>query len=309
MDETLSKYALEYTKIIPKKSFIKKFMFIFIPQLGYMLAVEKNSAYFNFINRISKKFTHIQENNNEEETSNLEEESINDVTINLSTSKKDTENLISSQTKDDKTNISENNYTKRSIYFSENEDEKDENFNNLNKDDDEEDEDEENFLNNFDETLLLQNICFKNINLKFQFHNETFIYYKNDITKILYETYGDLSARITDLENSIYREISKQILKYEKNLTNFSEFIGYLDCFLNFFLISEKLNLSRPEIKEDESSNSIEIVEGRNLIIEYLNITSYVKNDFKTNVNISIISGINSSGKSCFLRQVMYSLI
>ena len=73
MDETLSKYALEYTKIIPKKSFIKKFMFIFIPQLGYMLAVEKNSAYFNFINRISKKFMHIQENNNEEETSNLEE--------------------------------------------------------------------------------------------------------------------------------------------------------------------------------------------------------------------------------------------
>ena len=46
LDELLSKLALEYSEKIPKDCFMEKFMFVFIPQLGYMLAVEKNKEYY-----------------------------------------------------------------------------------------------------------------------------------------------------------------------------------------------------------------------------------------------------------------------
>ena len=303
--------------MIPKKSFIKKFMFIFIPQLGYMLAVEKNKIYYRFIKRISKQFLPNQENSDKEdnidESSQIDEKSLKNVTITIPTSSRKMNkynNNSSERKRNSQSNsnakakkVHENSKKNLSVFFSDIEEEENEHI----KNEEDRDEDEENYLNNYDETLLLQNICFKNINLDFQFHNESFIYYKNEITKILDESYGDLSARITDLENAIFREISKQILKYEKTLFAFNEFITSLDCFLNLYLISEKFNLTRPILQTEDNSISLEVLEGRNLILEYCHLGSYVKNNFTTNnKNISIISGINSSGKSCFLRQVKH---
>lgn len=291
-------------------------MFIFIPQLGYMLAVEKNKKYFKFINKISNQFIKNQENieekeNEMEQTSHLDQESLENITIDMmTTSRISGKNInFTNQKEIEKSFNSNNSNDKKSYIYSdfEQEDEDEEIKKKGEELKEDEDEDEENFLNNYDETLLLQNICFKNIDLKFQFHNETFIYYKNGITKILDETYGDLSARITDLENAIFREISKQILNHEKTLLIFNEFISYLDCFLNLYLISEKFNLSRPILNQDENDNTLELIEARNLILEYCHLGSYVKNDFSVNgKNISIISGINSSGKSCFLRLVFF---
>lgn len=296
-------------------------MFIFIPQLGYMLAVEKNKIYYRFIKRISKQFLPNQENSDKEdnidESSQIDEKSLKNVTITIPTSSRKMNkynNNSSERKRNSQSNsnakakkVNENSKKNLSVFFSDIEEEDEEEENEHIKNEEDRDEDEENYLNNYDETLLLQNICFKNINLDFQFHNESFIYYKNEITKILDESYGDLSARITDLENAIFREISKQILKYEKTLLAFNEFITSLDCFLNLYLISEKFNLTRPILQTEDNSISLEVLEGRNLILEYCHLGSYVKNNFSTNnKNISIISGINSSGKSCFLRQVKH---
>jgi DNA mismatch repair ATPase MutS len=303
-------------------------MFIFIPQLGYMFAVEKNKIYDRFIKRISKQFLLNQDNSdkedNMEQLSPNEEESLKEISITITTTNKKVKEsnnnfsegkktIRNSKSKGEMKKMQENSKRNKSIYFSDIEEEDEEECEHSKMEDDKEDDDaeeEDNCLNNFDETMLLQNICFSNINLDFQFHNESFIYYKNEITKILDETYGDLSARITDLENAIFREISKQILKNEKTLFLFNEFITCLDCFMNLYLISEKFNLTRPIVKTEEDNTSLEIHEARNLILEYCHLGSYVKNNFSTNnKNISVISGINSSGKSCFLRQVFSSLI
>ena len=298
-------------------------MFMDIPQLGYMFAVEKNKRYFKFMNRISNQYIK-KEGINNEEISNNEEESKQNISISLSSNKnteslsKNIQNEINHHSQTEakgKNNFNLENNVNKSIYYSDTE-EDEENITKTNiirEEDEEQEEDEvdiddDNYLNNYDETFLLQNMCFKDINLEFQLHDEHFIYYKNDITKTLDETYGDLSAKITDLENAIYREIAKQILQYQNVLSHFNEFIAYFDSMLNLFLISQKFNLSRPIIiLDEENQNKILIEEGRNLIIEYSNLSSYVKNNFSTmGKNISLISGINSSGKSCFLRQVKF---
>ena len=124
-------------------------MFIFIPQLGYMLAVEKNKTYFKFINRVSKQFLEKQENSldDEEEKSLKEEESINNITISISTSNKNTNNPPISEIKDaTRSNYLENDKINRSILFSEIE-EDDENGSILEND---EEDDEDNDINNFD---------------------------------------------------------------------------------------------------------------------------------------------------------------
>jgi len=292
-----------------------------------MFAVEKNKIYYRLIKRISKQYLLNQENSdkedNMEEFSHNDEESVKNISITITTTNKKfkesesnfsdgKKTIINSKSKGEMKIMQDNSKRNKSIYFSDivEQDEEENEQNNMEEDKDEDADEEENCLNNYDETMLLQNICFSNINLDFQFHNESFIYYKNEITKILDETYGDLSARITDLENAIFREISKQILKNEKTLYLFNEFITSLDCFLNLYLISEKFNLTRPIVKTEEDNTSLEIFEGRNLILEYCHLGSYVKNNFNTNnKNIALISGINSSGKSCFLRQVFSSLI
>ena len=111
------------------------------------------------------------------------------------------------------------------------------------------------------------------------------IYFKNDTTTLLDNQFGDLSARITGIENAIFREISKQILEFEKDILLAEDFITSLDCYIHLFILSEKLGLSRPRIDSNESkSDSITIsqsaeedikskisfIEGRNIITELM---------------------------------------
>lgn len=298
LDELLTKLAVEYSQKVPKESFMQKFMFVFIPQLGYMLAVEKNKQYY-------KEAYSIYQNMNKEVNQNDEKDEEIDNEKSLPPNKmifesnsndnKMTEIIEEDERESQHEKQKENplSFTKQSLINSETNENKTEN--------NEENEEEDFFdLQNYEETLALQRMTYTNLNLEFQFHSTEMIYYKNEITSRLDRDYGDLSARITDVENAIFREISKQILEFANDIELTNVFISNLDVFLCMSILSERYSLSPPII-----STTFSFQEGRNIITELVNDSKYIKNSFNSaNKSIFLVSGNISSGKSVFLRMI-----
>ena len=156
-------------------------------------------------------------------------------------------------------------------------------------------------LTNYEETLILRKLKVQDSNdLKFQFHDDKLIYYKNYITEELDTKYGDLQSKLLDCENNVFRQISKQILSFESELIKVNQFIAFLDIFIHFSIFSDKYQLYRPIINNEISQ--IEFKEGRNVITEILIGANYIPSSFNSgNKNINIISGPISSGKTIFL--------
>ena len=78
---------------------------------------------------------------------------------------------------------------------------------------------------NSEETFLLNKIHFKDFDINFRFHNETTVYFISNLTKKLDEEFGDLSARITDIENTLFRQLANFILQYENDLIAINNFL------------------------------------------------------------------------------------
>ena len=156
-------------------------------------------------------------------------------------------------------------------------------------------------LTNYEETLILIKLKIQDTNdLKFQFHDEKLIYYKNYITEELDTKYGDLQSKLLDCENNVFRQISKQILSFENELIKVNKFIAFLDIFIHFSIFADKYQLFKPLINSDISK--IEFKEGRNVITEILIGANYIPSSFNSNEKtINIISGPISSGKTIFL--------
>ena len=156
-------------------------------------------------------------------------------------------------------------------------------------------------LTNYEETLILIKLKIQDISdLKFQFHDEKLIYYKNYITEELDSKYGDLQSKLLDCENNVFRQISKQILGFESELIKVNKFVAFLDIFIHLSIFSDKYQLYRPIINPDFPQ--IEFKEGRNVITEIIIGANYIPSSFNSNnKNINIISGPISSGKTIFL--------
>ena len=156
-------------------------------------------------------------------------------------------------------------------------------------------------LTNYEETLILIKLKIQDTNdLKFQFHDEKLIYYKNYITEELDTKYGDLQSKLLDCENNVFRQIAKQILSFESELIKVNKFISFLDIFIHFSIFADKYQLYKPILNPDISK--LEFKEGRNVITEILIGANYIPSSFNSNEkNINIISGPISSGKTIFL--------
>ena len=133
---------------------------------------------------------------------------------------------------------------------------------------DEENNKNTNKLTNYEETLILQKLKISDMELQFQFHDEKLIYYKNYITEELDSKYGDLQSKILDCENSIFRQISKQVLSFEFELLKVNKFISFLDIFTHFYIFSDKYQLYKPLLSSEE--NIFKFQDGRNLINEII---------------------------------------
>ena len=165
----------------------------------------------------------------------------------------------------------------------------------------EENENEMRTLTNYEETLILRKLKIQDSNdLKFQFHDDKLIYYKNYITEELDNKYGDLQSKLLDCENNVFRQISKQILSFESELIKVNKFIAFLDIFIHFSIFADKYQLYKPII--NDNTPLIEFKEGRNVITEILIGANYIPSSFNSsNKTINIISGPISSGKTIFL--------
>lgn len=381
LDEVLSKYAENYSRKIPTDSFLQKFMVIFFPQIGYMIAVEKSKKYKEFIKQVYDLYEeHISNlENAQEETDNDNmgkvRKSIGNLNIELRGSYNTTNkesvnhenndfiaeeqvyNLIIQDKKilDDsikvknrkingktQQNLMQNSNSTNNLKhikyqvdessiiheYGENEQEEEDNdsmneevkVHMGNKDHLCDEFDLENFdLTNAQESETLYSIIFKDLNLRFQFHNESNVYFKNETTDELDKNYGDISAKITDIENGVFRSLSLTILQHENDLIHLNEFLSYFDVFYNFSIAASNLTLTKPCLCEETISydnnkreselkcyKDLNFIQGRNLLCEFIcEEKNFIKSDFfSNNKNIFYIVGDQGSGKSIFLKLI-----
>ncbi|KAL0142774.1 DNA mismatch repair protein MutS [Mucor lusitanicus] len=176
-----------------------------------------------------------------------------------------------------------------------------------------------------------------------QFSTADNLYYKNDRTKELDASLGDLHAMISDREIEILQELSATILQYSTQFIEISDALSELDCILSLAVVALRFSYVKPNLTMD---NALDIVKGRHPLQE-LSVDIFIPNhthlkggqgfksqrpdahyssafdslrnattssrlnsssknrslDDDTN-SIQIVTGANFSGKSVYLKQV-----
>ncbi len=111
---------------------------------------------------------------------------------------------------------------------------------------------------------------------------------------------------IFDIENCIFSDLCKEIIRFSKIIKNNAHGINYVDLMTSFANIAIQNNYVRPQLSNNAK---ILIKEGRHPVVEKLLpgrekfIPNNLSMDSKKN-QIHLITGPNMSGKSTFLRQV-----
>jgi DNA mismatch repair protein MSH5 len=119
--------------------------------------------------------------------------------------------------------------------------------------------------------------------------------------------FGDLNAKIRDMENLIAGDLEDAILECDGDLRETFDALANLDCILSFADVAAELGLVRPSIVPEEEK-CILIRHGRHPLQELLleEGKQFVRNDVAIDsVNrVNVVTGPNFSGKSCYARQV-----
>jgi len=117
-------------------------------------------------------------------------------------------------------------------------------------------------------------------------------------TKIL-----NAKDKIEGLEYELFKEISQEIRKEEKNLQELSQSIAYLDVIISLAQVAIDNNYVKPELNEEYE---LLIKDGRHPIVENLiGFEEYVKNsiELSSDERIVILTGPNMAGKSTYMKQ------
>lgn len=112
-------------------------------------------------------------------------------------------------------------------------------------------------------------------------------------------------VKIKKLEYDFFLEILKQTQIAIPQLQKLSSILAEIDLLLNFSVISQKYNWTRPKLNE---SSKLMIEKGRHPVIELLlqkEGKDFVTNDleYPKDVNLFLITGPNMGGKSTYIRQ------
>ncbi|MCL2761449.1 MAG: DNA mismatch repair protein MutS [Desulfuromonadales bacterium] len=111
--------------------------------------------------------------------------------------------------------------------------------------------------------------------------------------------------RITELEYALFQEIRQHIANEGERIAKTADNIAVLDVLISLAKLAHEKNYCRPEVN---SSDAIEIIEGRHPVVESLNLGErFVPNDVFMDGDenqLLIITGPNMAGKSTFMRQV-----
>jgi DNA mismatch repair protein MSH5 len=134
--------------------------------------------------------------------------------------------------------------------------------------------------------------------------SESLSYFKSAEMRQLDQNIGDLDAFIKDAETLIVAELEDEILDNESELRETFIALAELDCILSFAGAAADLDFVRPRVVS-ASEQCVEISRGRHPLQEIVLDTAFVPNDttMNTTSRVTVITGPNFSGKSCFARQ------
>ncbi|MBI95567.1 DNA mismatch repair protein MutS [bacterium] len=112
----------------------------------------------------------------------------------------------------------------------------------------------------------------------------------------------EAESKLYNLEQAMYFKLIENLQDFLPLIADLSHKIARLDLSLSFAKLTLEFNLSKPEI---QNSNSLEILDGRHIVIENQIKDKFIKNNLELNHNTKsiLITGPNMGGKSTFLRQ------
>jgi DNA mismatch repair protein MutS len=111
----------------------------------------------------------------------------------------------------------------------------------------------------------------------------------------------DVISEYAELEEKLYKEIVREVLKYQDEIFHAVKVLAFLDIHTNFAHISLTRNYIKPEISTDPI---FEIENGRHPILD-IHVKDFTGNncDLDINSKICLLTGPNMAGKSTYLRQ------
>lgn len=114
--------------------------------------------------------------------------------------------------------------------------------------------------------------------------------------------------RISELENSLFRQICAEVGKNRPQILLAAQSISYLDAIISLADAADEFGYSRPTVNE---TSLLRIKNGRHPVVEKLlreSSQTFTANDSALGGNgapqIALITGPNASGKSTYLRQI-----
>lgn len=118
---------------------------------------------------------------------------------------------------------------------------------------------------------------------------------------------GDIKMQIIDVETTITLRLGKLVLERSKVVLRCIEVAAILDCVTSLAVVAREYNWTRPKLVEESMIN---VTMGRHPIAELISPnTHYVPNPiFSTQEysKLKILSGPNASGKSVYLKMVIF---
>lgn len=154
------------------------------------------------------------------------------------------------------------------------------------------------FINEFGQHTMSNNI--NKVKLKLKIINEK----SNELII--------LRHNISNLVKNKYLVIIKNYVETYNNMFIYIiNLISYIDVFISLSDISHSNKYNKPKIQNiNEDKSYFKIYQARHPIIEKIEDNNeYITNDFDINNNGTLIFGINSSGKSSFLRSIGINII
>ena len=141
---------------------------------------------------------------------------------------------------------------------------------------------------------------FQQFGLRYHFSSDRSLYFKNASMDELDQEVGDIHHLIIEQETTISVKLERFILQFSESINKLNDVTAKLDCILSMVICCSEFNLSLPIMTKDPV---LQIKEGRNVLQE-LTVDTFIPNDTNMGRCIQIVTGANSSGKSCYLKQV-----
>lgn len=112
-----------------------------------------------------------------------------------------------------------------------------------------------------------------------------------------------------DLNYEIFLEVRTKVQKEIQRLQQLAKKMAYLDVIQSFSYVSERYQLVKPQLTDQ---NEVNIIDGRHPVIEKIKgYQNYVSNNIQMDegTQILLITGPNMAGKSTYMRQMALTII